>query len=643
MKKVFTLIAGMLIVCGSITAQKKWTNLVVNGNMEGESPAYENLEAMQAEGAAWNSFWSHEFPKNEIGEEQYQGTATIVVDPTNPNNHCARVVARSEAIADSCENKTANNGALASWDCQFFIYATEAMLQDKVVRLTMKVRADKAGKAETQAHWAPGDYNHYQLFGDINVTTEWQTITTDEIIVSADQCKEADGKFFQTVAFNLSTDKEGNVFYFDEIKLEVKDQTTGPVGGEWVNFFRKGTLTNDKFGNFTTFTQRNGAVGKDEPAVVYDDPVDGQPTLKVSTVAWNTFVQQKDSIGEPAVDDDGNPIYDKYLIVDGDTILSSVSSDNKAFNDWQTQFFAMIGHKFKTNQPFRFKMWARAARQDGQPLEEEISIDTQIHTTPGGYIHYDFVGSLSVGEEWTPFEFGYDEENPKTIPSQGNGGQTIAFNCNKNKDVPVDLFFRFEELAFQDGVVLPNERVLASSSVRVPLSAENEGETTGTIDLNEALQVLEVPASDFAKFVDDSKTIKVKYVDAETEDDAYGDAQLSAGISIDANGNWTENQNNVITLEANEDETKDGILGLTISNYGVALEAGQTIDAKIAFEKDFWRYLVNVSFVEANAYAGVNEVKVTPKTNVMYDLQGRQLINAAKGLYIMNGKKVLVK
>ena len=286
---------------------------------------------------------------------------------------------------------------------------------------------------------------------------------------------------------------------------------------------------------------------------------------------------------------------------------------------------------------------ARAARQDGQPLEEEISIDTQIHTTPGGYIHYDFVGSLSVGEEWTPFEFGYDEENPKTIPSQGNGGQTIAFNCNKNKDVPVDLFFRFEELAFQDGVVLPNERVLASSSVRVPLSAENEGETTGTIDLNEALQVLEVPASDFAKFVDDSKTIKVKYVDAETEDDAYGDAQLSAGISIDANGNWTENQNNVITLEANEDETKDGILGLTISNYGVALEAGQTIDAKIAFEKDFWRYLVNVSFVEANAYAGVNEVKVTPKTNVMYDLQGRQLINAAKGLYIMNGKKVLVK
>lgn len=642
MKKVFTLIAGMLIVCGSITAQTKWTNLVVNGNMEGESPAYENLEAMQAEGAAWNSFWSHEFPKNEIGEEQYQGTATIVVDPTNPNNHCVRVVARSEAIADSCENKTKPEGQsnLASWDCQFFIYATEAIPQDRMVRLTMKVRADKAGKAETQAHWAPGDYNHYQLFGDINVTTEWQTITTDEIIVSADQCKEGEGKHFQSVAFNLSTDVEGNVFYFDEIKLEMKEQSEVDPSGEWVNFFRKGTLTNDKFGNFTTFTQRNGATSKDEPAEVY--MIDDQPTLKVTTVAWNTEGVLKNAEGKDSLDSDSLPVIAKYYIVDNDTILSSDSRDKKDFNDWQTQFFAMSSHKFKTNQPFRFKMWARAARVDGQPLEEEISIDTQIHTTPGGYIHYDFVGSLSVGEEWTPFEFGYDEENPKTIPSQGNGGQTIAFNCNKNKDVPVDLFFRFEELAFQEGVVLPSERVLASSSVRVPLSVENEGETTGTIDLNEALQVLEVPASDFAKFVDDSKTIKVKYLD-ENEDEAYQDAQLSAGISIDANGNWTESQNNVITLEANEDETKDGILGLTISNYGVALEAGQTIDAKIAFEKDFWRYLVNVSFVEANAYAGVNEVKVTPKTNVMYDLQGRQLINAAKGLYIMNGKKVLVK
>lgn len=642
MKKVFTLIAGMLLICGSVSAQKKWTNVVVNGDMEGDLPAYENLEAMQVEGATWNSFWAHEFPKNEIGEEQYQGTASIVVDPTNPNNHCARVIARSEATADSCENKTKNGEALASWDCQFFIYATEPMLQGKMVRLTMKVRADKAGKAETQAHWAPGDYNHYQLFGDINVTTEWQIITTDEIIVSADQCKEADGKNFQSVAFNLSTDVEGNVFYFDEIKLEMKDDAPDDPQEEatWINLLRKGTETVDKVGNFTTFTGRNGATNKDEQAELVNDPVDGQPALKVTTVAWNAEGVLKNSEGTDSLDSDDNPVTAKYYIVDNDTILSSDSRDGKSFDDWRTQFFVTTPHKFKTNQKYKFVMWARAARTDGQPLEEEISIDTQVHTLPSGYIFYNFCGSPSLNEEWQQFVFGTDEE-PNTISSDANGGQTIAFNCNKNKDVAVDLYFRFDEFSFMSNVITPSERALETASITLPLSATVGETTTGSIDLTEVLKVLEVQG-DANRYVEDTKSIKVKYINPETEDDAYADVDLTAGINIDANGNWVESDANAIILDKSED-VENNILPVNITNNGVTLETGKSIDAKIAFEKDFWRYLFKVSFIDAEAYAGVSEVTVAPKNNVMYDLMGRQLTKAAKGLYIMNGKKVLVK
>ena len=642
MKKVFTLIAGMLLICGSVSAQKKWTNVVVNGDMEGDLPAYENLEAMQVEGATWNSFWAHEFPKNEIGEEQYQGTASIVVDPTNPNNHCARVIARSEATADSCENKTKNGEALASWDCQFFIYATEPMLQGKMVRLTMKVRADKAGKAETQAHWAPGDYNHYQLFGDINVTTEWQTITTDEIIVSADQCKEADGKNFQSVAFNLSTNVEGNVFYFDEIKLEVKDDAPDDTEEEatWINLLRKGTESADKVGNFTTFTGRNGATNKDEQAELVNDPVDGQPALKVTTVAWNAEGVLKNAEGTDSLDSEENPVIAKYYIVDNDTILSSDSRDGKSFDDWRTQFFVTTPHKFKTNQKYKFVMWARAARTDGQPLEEEISLDTQAHTTPGGYIHWQFCGSLNLNEEWQQFVFGTDEE-PSTIASEANGGQTIAFNCNKNKDVAVDLYFRFDEFSFMSNVITPSERALETASITLPLSATVGEITTGSIDLTEVLKVLEVQG-DANRYVEDTKSIKVKYINPETEDDAYADVDLTAGINIDANGNWVESDANAIILDKSED-VENNILPVNITNNGVTLETGKSIDAKIAFEKDFWRYLFKVSFIDAEAYAGVSEVTVAPKNNVMYDLMGRQLTKAAKGLYIMNGKKVLVK
>ena len=645
------MIAAALLICGGVSAQKRWTDKVVNGKMEGEMPAYATLDEMHEggvliEGKTWNSFWSHEFPLNEEGEDQYQGTATIVEDALIPGNHCARVVARSEATADSCGNKTEANGALASWDCQFFIFATEPIPEGKLVRLTMKIRADKEGHAETQAHWAPGDYNHYQLFGNVNFTTEWQTYVSDEITVSADQCKEGDGKHFQSVAFNLSTNVEGNVFYFDDIKLEIKDEDQGPgpeEPGKWINFIRKGINSEDKVGDFTTFTGRNGATNKDEKAEIVTDPVDGQPALKVSTIAWNTFVALKDSLGNDSLDAEGEPVFDKfYLDEKGDTILGKNSVTGKnygSFDDWRTQFFVAVKHKFKTNQKYRFKMSARATAP--------VSLDTQVHTTPGAYIHWSFVGSLDLTEDWQDFEFGYDDENPSKIASEANGGQTIAFNCNKDKDNAVDIYFRFEELSFEEGVVTDNERVLDSAPITLPLPAVDADEAEAKIDLTAAMSVLDGEFSDFTE----GRNMKVKSVEVVTEEgedpyevEKFVDVDVTAGFQIDGRGYATEAMNNVIFVEWNEDETKDGSLALKISNSGVQLEEGKGIDTQIALEKNFWRYVYNVSFIDAQAYAGVSEVKTTnAKSNVMYDLMGRQLNKAAKGLYIMDGKKILVK
>ncbi len=41
---------------------------------------------------------------------------------------------------------------------------------------------------------------------------------------------------------------------------------------------------------------------------------------------------------------------------------------------------------------------------------------------------------------------------------------------------------------------------------------------------------------------------------------------------------------------------------------------------------------------------GIANVNVEKKNaDVIYDLQGRRVVNATKGLYIMDGKKVVVK
>ena len=655
MKKFFTLIAGMLLVSSGAFAQPKWTNVVANGSMEGEMPTYTTYEEMQTEGAAWNSFWAHEFPIGEVGEKQYQGTATIVEDPLNSANHCARVVVRTDSAAVACENRTEAEGKLASWDCQFFIVATEPIPQGKMCRLTMRVRAEKEGSMETQAHWGPGDYNHYQLFGNLNVTTTWQTITSSEITVSADQAKEGDGKFFQTVAFNLSTTTEGNVIYFDDVKLEVKDKEDPKPFAGWLNFLRKGTLSADKIQNYTTFTGRDGAVGKDQPARIVTDASDGQPAMVVSTVAYN--YHKIDSIspkyevdeetgdtlidpgtGEPiqAYDEEtGEPAWETQEI---NWCITEAGDTIKNIDDWQTQFFVTVPHKFATDEKYKLVFSVRA--------DKPTSIDTQAHTMPGGYVHWDFCGSINVTEDWQTYTFSEEDENKGVITSECNGCQTIAFNCNKTKDDGSEnnIYFRFEEFSFNKDDVSDSERVLGSESVTLPLGDAKDSEVTGKIDMNEGLSVLEL--TDVAAVASNEKNVLLKNVKVDPEDQSeeeiFEGVQLTAGAFIDAKGNNTDALENVIILEANE-ESADGILEIKVTNGDIQVEEGKNVETKLVLENGDWRYLYNITFVSEETYTGINEMTTAPKANVIYDLMGRQLTKVAKGLYIMNGKKVLVK
>ena len=52
----------------------------------------------------------------------------------------------------------------------------------------------------------------------------------------------------------------------------------------------------------------------------------------------------------------------------------------------------------------------------------------------------------------------------------------------------------------------------------------------------------------------------------------------------------------------------------------------------------------NIAIVDAQAYAdGINEIATESKSNVIYDIQGRIVNNPTQGLYIVNGKKVVIK
>ena len=537
MKKLFTLIAGMLLVSSGVSAQVRWTNVITNGNMEGE------------QSTTWSSFWCHDWrqgvefdeasgqsyaepSENAIVEDppcMFMGFAEIIEDPAIPGNHCARVVIRTKEEADATGTATIDNAnnkpEWVEWDSQFFVYATEPIPEGKEVRLTLKVRGEKAGSFQTQAHYAPGDYNHYQLFGDINYTTEWQTYELGPTEVSSSHTQSANGKEFQSVAFNLSTMQDGNTVYFDDVKLEIKDPEDPAEFEGWYNFLRNGTLSNDVMpqnNNYTTCTGRNGIDGIDRPATVVDDPVDGQPAMKVTTVIYDRTeeVPTLDDEGNPVLDEEGNPTYTevKYWTkklydengVARDTLMSNDHSSG-VIQDWQTQFFVSIPHTLGQNQQYKVAFWARA--------DIPTQIQSQVHANPGAYLWYQAIGNFDLTEEWQYFEY------EGAIDGNQKGTWTIAFNCNQGKEDAINnIYFRFDEFSINSAEVKETDRVLASESVIGQLPEKGATDPTEMkIDMTKALETLGV--SSVEDLLGGKAYIKVSFMD-ENDNVLWQDVQL---------------------------------------------------------------------------------------------------------------------
>jgi hypothetical protein len=637
MKKFFTLVAAALFSSGAF-AQGEWQDLVVNGNMEG------------AADPSWSSFWCHDWRQGvefdpETGQEyadpsenatvdnppcMFMGFAEIVEDPVEAGNHCARVVIRSKEEAHETGTytfDTANNKPeWCEWDSQFFVYANETMPEGMEVRLTMRVRGEKAGNLQTQAHYTPGDYNHYQLFGDINYTTEWQRVQVSAKITS-NHTQEANGKFFQAVAFNLSTMEDGNTVYFDDIKLEIREPK-GPTEFEgWLNFLRKGTLTSDQIGNYTTFTGRNGIDNTDRPAEVVDDPVDGQPALTVKSIGWNTTVEQKtevkDEDGNTVLDDDGNPTYE-YETVDA-WVNEETKDTLTSIDAWRTQFFVTIPHKFAEGEKLQLKMWARA--------EKPTHLSTQAHAMPGSYIFYQMLGDIELTDEWQEFDF---EDLEVTSDQSGSGSfQTIAFNCNEDKEENT-FYFRFDEFSANSADVTAEERVVGSETISLPIPEPDKADgMVASVDFTKLMNSLY--ATDLGNMLDDPHMLVLK----DTKDeDVYSAAQsATSGFFLNEQGLFDENGK--IIVEVSDKSTIDNVQ-FVITNEGDSF-AGKTANTSFKFQYDGWFYKFNVSLVSEDVYNGIAEVMANKTNGMIYDLSGRQVKTVKKGLYILDGKKFLVK
>ena len=644
MKKIFTLLAALFICNMAVFAQDE------------EEPVAQEL----------TSFWCHEFRDTSVGAPQFDGPAMIVEDPTNPSNHCARVIVRSQDEAIAAENMIEADGHIAGWDSQFFIYSKTALEEGKEIKLQMRVRADKPCSVGTQAHNNPGDYNHWQCVGNVEFTTEWKKIELTAT-VSADMTQSANGKEFHSIALNLADFREGNVVYFDDVKLFVRDpKQTGP--GEfsgWFNLLRKGNETDDLFngGAFHTFTGRDGEPGVDQPARTVID-TDGKPAYQVTSVGFNATKEVEiidPETGLPFLDDDGNPETEIKQIW-----IKSDGTEVENIDNWQTQFFVTVPHKFVTGQKYKLVMSARA--------DKPCSVETQAHRMPGDYKHWDMVGTLNLTPEWTDFVFGDpDYGDERTISADQNECQTIAFNCNVLKEEN-NLYFRFKEFSFNDADVTVEERTLGKEDITVAVPAPGEEPAATAVDFTNCMAVLEAENIDdllnYGNMTVQRKPVKLSEEDEaasgegwknyipdssmETEDPSAEDPQgeeedmevqyepelaATSGFSFNTKGLYDEN--GTLDFEVPEGFSTENV---TFNVYNNGDEFEGTGDGVFFFVQDGWNYRFNVTFKGEDA-TGISEVAApaSQKTVKIFDLSGRRVMKPTKGLYIMDGKKVLVK
>jgi hypothetical protein len=177
-------------------------------------------------GVAKEDQFSVKYFKNYTAPKAEDGA--IVVESLDP-----------EKVYTEYDNAGADAKLAQNWDTQFLISLPEPLAKGTKVKLAMKVKADKAASAETQAHKvAPvpgaiegqngyaGTYIHYALAGNIAFTTEWKDLTVDFTVPD-----QADG--MQSICLNLEMLREINKYYFDDITVYVEQGDEPFFAKDW--------------------------------------------------------------------------------------------------------------------------------------------------------------------------------------------------------------------------------------------------------------------------------------------------------------------------------------------------------------------------------------------------------------------------
>lgn len=138
--------------------------------------------------------------------------AAVVANPSGEGKVFeAPIIAKTEGVND--------------WDSQMFIKFDQPVEEGAKIKVSFDYYCTNQRTVQTQAHGEPGNYQHWDMIGDLNAKPEWQKVSK-ELTVSAAQAKGDDGngsgKGLIAIAMNLSTAAEAGTFYINNVVVEIE-------------------------------------------------------------------------------------------------------------------------------------------------------------------------------------------------------------------------------------------------------------------------------------------------------------------------------------------------------------------------------------------------------------------------------------
>lgn len=573
------------------------------------------------------NYWSKDCPEEDAVEE---GPSRVIEEPGNESNHVLVLRVGNEQLTNR-------------YDCQFWIVANEEIEPNKMLRISFryKTAAEEAGYWGTQCHNISRGYVGYNTWGEFEVPTEWTNFSWEG------EMPENFGSFvldlMDTNGRNL-----GKEFYIDDVVMEIKDgippkelegwfdvlKSGGKVGEDvyqwtWNLSGKIGRSTNPFFTVSGIQNDGNGTV----PCPIVNDPVDGQPAYTLTTTVateWADTTITIDGSNKSPV-----PYFLRHREGQSDTL--------EILKGYTTQLFIGGCHVFKKGEKYHFKMDMRAT--------QETSASAQAHYSPGDYKHWQMLsGSITPNEEWQTYE--YEGE----ISSDQAGTTSIAFNLNEwnynapENDQPITYYFRNIEYCVNSAEVSESDRVLASDTVAWAAPAKSADPTAGTkveVDLSNAIQAL-----GFASAEELFEGARFKVLAKGDEDAAVPFEISELDYFIDAAGLYADDGINIF---CDVDAIEGNTVPFVLYNSAIDTDANTNLATKIYFVKDEdaepaeghvkrgWDYELNI-MIQGEEVLAVKDLKTaSKKTGAIYDLSGRRVVKAAKGLYIKDGKKFFVK